>query len=130
MNIRALTIHQPYAGLIMSGVKDVENRSWFVDPLPDRLIIHASRKRVRPPDDVERVDMDDVYSAMLGTVALERIMVRASSRWAVTGHWHWVLYDPRPFTRPIHTRGYQGLWTPSDPDVLAALEAESVRFSE
>jgi predicted transcriptional regulator len=127
--IRALTIRQPWAGLIMSGVKDVENRTWFPDPPPDRLIVHAGLKRWRPTADAQRVDLDEEYGALLGTVSLERVIVRATSTWAVHGHWHWVLHDPRPFLEPIPAKGRQGLWTPSDEAVVAALQAEGVSLT-
>jgi len=42
---RALTVRQPWADLIMSGMKTVENRSWAAPstlPFPFRLWIHAA----------------------------------------------------------------------------------------
>lgn len=40
--MKTLSIRQPYATLICSGVKDVENRSWNTQ-LRGRVLIHASK---------------------------------------------------------------------------------------
>ena len=53
----AITLHQPWASLIVMKLKTVETRSW---PVPERLLgqviaIHAGKKVVRRPGDlVER----------------------------------------------------------------------------
>ena len=49
----AITLHQPWATLIASGMKNVETRSW---PAPKRLLgqtiaIHAGKRAVRRPGD-------------------------------------------------------------------------------
>ena len=49
----ALTVHQPWADLIVSGAKDVENRTWPVPstlPFPFRLWIHAGLTIDSNPD--------------------------------------------------------------------------------
>ncbi len=43
MRFRVLTIHQPYASLIMMGVKQYETRGW-TDPYRGELVIHAGTK--------------------------------------------------------------------------------------
>ena len=48
--MRAITIKQPWASLIVEGIKDIENRTW---PCPKkyigkRVLIHASQKPLRP----------------------------------------------------------------------------------
>jgi hypothetical protein len=40
--MKALSIRQPWAELIMRGIKDVENRSWCTEHR-DTLAIHAAR---------------------------------------------------------------------------------------
>jgi hypothetical protein len=44
----ALTIRQPYAWLIVSGYKDIENRSWkpAAARIGQRFWIHASQRRL------------------------------------------------------------------------------------
>jgi hypothetical protein len=114
-DLRALTIKQPYAALVVDGVKDIENRSWrtrYRGP----LAIHAGRKVDRDalsryaylldaPDDLPR-------GVLLGTVELVDCVRDSTSEWADPGAWHWILRDPRPFPEPIPCRGAQGLWRP------------------
>ena len=51
--VYAITLHQPWASLIASGIKKVETRPW---PAPARLVgqriaIHAGRRLIRRPGD-------------------------------------------------------------------------------
>lgn len=41
--MNAISIQQPWAELIVSGVKDVENRSWYTS-FRGRILIHAGKK--------------------------------------------------------------------------------------
>ena len=50
--MRALTLHQPWAQLMVWGLKNIETRSW---PAPkgligQRIAIHAGKRRPRPTD--------------------------------------------------------------------------------
>ena len=53
--MKALTVRQPWASLIVAGVKDVENRTWPIPStapaVPFRLAIHAA-KRVDHHDNI------------------------------------------------------------------------------
>ena len=42
--MKALSIQQPWASLIAAGIKDVENRTWQPKEIPNRILIHASKK--------------------------------------------------------------------------------------
>jgi hypothetical protein len=44
----ALTTRQPYAGLIVNGYKDIENRSWkpAAARIGQRFWVHASQRRL------------------------------------------------------------------------------------
>jgi hypothetical protein len=44
--MKALSVRQPWAGLIVAGVKDVENRCWRTSHRGP-LLIHASQERAR-----------------------------------------------------------------------------------
>ncbi|MFC8124420.1 ASCH domain-containing protein [Streptomyces sp. NPDC057302] len=116
----ALTIRQPYAGLVMAGIKDVENRSWqcaYRGP----LAIHAGLQRATFPEDVSvarftrfngvRERLDEVYGAMLGWVTLVDIVTGHDSRWAIEDMYHWVLAEPVLLDDARPMRGRQGLWT-------------------
>lgn len=41
--MRALSIRQPWAWLIVNGYKDVENRDWKRDHIRGEILIHASK---------------------------------------------------------------------------------------
>ncbi len=44
--MKVLSVQQPWASLICSGIKDVENRSWKTAKAPGRILIHAGSKAV------------------------------------------------------------------------------------
>jgi hypothetical protein len=117
--MKALTVRQPWAGLIALGLKDVENRRWAPGDahIGNRLAIHAGRF-----DDPERwehvpADVDPAHDLCQGnglviaTVRLADVVTDSSSRWAAAGHFHWVLEDPKVLRRPRFLRGHPGLWT-------------------
>ena len=47
-SMKALSIKQPWASLIMSGLKDVENRSWKINGTPCRILIHSGGSIDKP----------------------------------------------------------------------------------
>ncbi|MEO6522225.1 MAG: ASCH domain-containing protein [Mucilaginibacter sp.] len=49
--MKALTIKQPWAGLIVSGAKDIENRTWKTN-FRGRIYVHASAKIISGHRDV------------------------------------------------------------------------------
>lgn len=40
--MKALSVKQPWASVICTGLKDVENRTWKPAQIPGRFLIHAS----------------------------------------------------------------------------------------
>ncbi len=53
--MRALSVRQPWAGLIVAGLKDIENRSWRTE-YRGQLLVHASLGRSgRTLSDIERM---------------------------------------------------------------------------
>jgi ASCH domain len=101
----AVSVQQPWAELLLDGIKDVENRSW---PTGYRgpLIIHAGQR-------VDRAALDELPAALLaalptplptgllGRVDLLDCVQGHPSRWAVPGQWHWVVANPVRFPQPI-----------------------------
>jgi hypothetical protein len=104
--MRALTIKQPWASLIMAGIKDVESRTW-VTAYRGPLVIHAGAS-YDPKGATYGRELPQ--SALLGIVDLVAIEANHPSQWAYRGHQHWVLADPRPFAAPIPCKGSLGLW--------------------
>jgi activating signal cointegrator 1 len=131
--LKALTICQPYAELIMRGQKRVENRTW---PTSYRgpLLIHAGKsKSWLSLDDVTLRDTaydipfhEMEFGAIIGVATLD-LCVHISLTNAVKGyewlraHEHtngpfcWVLSNVKRFDKPIPFRGRQQLFdVPND----------------
>lgn len=129
--MKALTICQPFAELIMRGQKLVENRTWST-PYRGPLAIHAGKNR-------DWLELDDTgafdefynipiaemaFGAIVGTaelVACLPILAIRSLRYEqrypwlndhdhTEGPWCWVLENVKRFAEPIPARGAQGIW--------------------
>jgi hypothetical protein len=120
--MKALSIKQPWAHLIIIGAKDVENRSRPTS-FRGRFAVHVSLKRADYDDvDIEVIPRDlrePVKRAwernasagrVIGTVELIDCIRYSDSIWAVDDYWHWVLRDPRPYSRTRPAKGQLGLW--------------------
>lgn len=121
--MKALTIWQPWASLIMGNVplsqaakgqgfilpKNVENRGWncrYRGP----LLIHAGK----------RIDKDWIWlvvpglqlptGMLLGTVEVVGCVRDSDSRWGAEGQYHIRLSNPKALARPIPYKGAQGLF--------------------
>jgi len=135
--MKALTLTQPWATLVILGVKGWETRSWRpvgVQP-GDRIAIHAAKGWTREDIDFAfelasrnilplarhaEPDTDLPRGAVLGTVQFTgyRPTERMDGISAIErelgdyspGRWAWGLVLPREFARPIPARGMLGLW--------------------
>ncbi len=137
---RCLSVRQPWASLIVLGIKKVENRSWTTD-YRGRLLIHASaRLEVRNWSDVvdvagpplgidEELDLTDEgltlpalsalpLSAIIGSVELfdcvdvDDVPEEFDDAGFAGGPVCWLLRDPRPLAKPFACKGALRLWTP------------------
>lgn len=123
--MKALSIIQPWASLIVLGYKPVENRTWPTR-YRGRLLIHASKRGDDPsaellcqqllielPRDLPRgmilgaVDLVDCVELSPAT-PIEQLDL---GPWAF-GPWCWLLENVMRFETPIACRGSLGLWTP------------------
>lgn len=136
--MKAITIKQPWASLIVHGIKDIENRTW---PCPDkyigqRVLIHASLKPDREPymifNDVQAdainnyiMDVCGYYKqtgAIIGSVEIVGCSINHPSIWAKKtdtdnkGYYenpiyNWVLANPILFKKPIeNVKGKLSFW--------------------
>jgi hypothetical protein len=123
--MKALTIHQPWAGLIMAGIKTIENRGWRPSIAPGtRFAVHAGRdcdvedwvveemeRRLTPATAV----MCGENGVILGTVLFMGIVLRAEElpperrKWFV-GPVGWLLQEPHEWNLPPKIKGKLGLW--------------------
>jgi hypothetical protein len=129
--MKCLTIKQPWASWILNNSqvpiaaplpKDIENRTWSTK-YRGPLLIHAgkARDRARKFLQVPGLGDTDVLGAILGVVDLVDVVEGHGSVWAIGGHYHWVLANPRAFGEPIPYKGRLGLYEVSDPRVDAAI---------
>lgn len=110
----ALTVFQPYAWLIVAGLKPIENRTWSTT-YRGPLIIHAGvRMHAHGIDEIEKryrvkIDRDALQmGGVIGEVHLVDVVTKHPSAW-FTGPFGFVLERPRalPFRA---LRGGQGLF--------------------
>ena len=116
--MKALSVTQPWASVICSGMKDVENRLWQAAEAPGRILIHATKAKVpgnweNCPDDMvsavknsrlmgwipEYKDMP--YGSIIGYVDCYKIVKDSDSFWAQPDSFHWCLRDAYLFDKPI-----------------------------
>jgi hypothetical protein len=119
---KVLSIRQPWATLIVAGIKPVENRSW-----PTRyrgpLYIHASsRFDDEPIASIEQRLRISIANGLptggiIGIVDLVDCVETHPSRFYARGHWAFVLANPRRVK--FHAmRGQLGLFSPPQELVL------------
>lgn len=129
--MKCLSVKQPWASLIIKGLKDVENRSWQVTDLPVKVLIHTGVSIDRNAVDFLENDLSDQgfkaingilmgnvpefqdmpRSAILGYVTIDKCAQNYPSDWAFPGQYHWVLKDAYEFDTPITgVKGQLGLY--------------------
>jgi hypothetical protein len=91
------TVKEPWASLIASGAKRVENRSWRTRHRGP-LAIHAAKTRTQPGEIIAVVELIDC-------VAIDEV---AGEPYA-EGPWCWILRDGRR-VKPVPYRGRQKLF--------------------
>lgn len=115
--MKALTIRQPYAGLILASIKTEEIRNWKTDFLGP-LAIHSAKKEER--GDEESVLGFKSLSAsrcpawiadkgvILGVVEVVGYVYVGQKQWA------WQLANPRLLIEPVPYKGALGFFTVPD----------------
>lgn len=125
--MKTISVRQPWAYLICSGFKDVENRSRRI-LYRGKILIHAPIRFDNREDNCltlkqaeyvitesgwgERFfDKDFVFSAIIGSIEIVDCINDSESIWAEPGQWHWILKNPVLFDKPIlNVKGKLGLW--------------------
>ena len=116
ISMKTLSVRQPWAWLIVAGLKDIENRTWTTT-YRGALLIHAA-VTLDAMTEIERrfqvaIDHDALqFGGIIGRVELLDIVSSSHSRW-FTGPYGWVLSQPQhlPFR---HVRGQLGLFEVPD----------------
>ncbi len=127
--VKAITILQPWAWLIIHGSKRVENRSWRPGLKPGtRFLIHAGQSREWMPAVLDesvardfpelRRAHDYVFGSLLGSVEFADCVPAGHAKVAnepgATGPLCWILRNPEQLDRPVKFRGIPGLFDVPD----------------
>ena len=131
--MKVLSLLQPWASLVVMGVKKIETRSWSTN-YRGPLLIHASQSKKGGFITSEEVFKKYIssfislpFGAIIGRVTLEKILPadhfglddHAMNRLTLEekafgdyseGRYGWVLTDAEAFDEPIITRGHLNLW--------------------
>ncbi|MCW0484088.1 ASCH domain-containing protein [Gaoshiqia sediminis] len=129
--MKTITIKQPWAHLICSGFKDIENRTWRTN-FRGRVLIHAgandnykrSMNLLFSPEQWEYMRakggknlLNYMFagnwnrSAIIGSVEIVDCVQNHPSIWAEKGVWNWVLANPVLFSKPIEkVKGKLSFW--------------------
>lgn len=142
--MKAITVKQPWAYLICSGLKDIENRTWPTK-FRGRVLIHASgshgrRFKINLTDEQMKAAYESIseqainkkfgFGAIIGSVEIVDCVINHPSIWAEKGTktvpfkkqviYNWVLANPVLFPEPIQVKGKQSFW--DYPNILAEPE--------
>ena len=101
--MKALSVRQPWAFLIVNGLKDIENRTWHTN-FRGRVLIHAG-KTLDPTDTIAReceemgiiLPSDDelALGGIVGIATVVDCVERSASPW-YNGPFGFVLADSKP----------------------------------
>jgi len=130
--VTCLSVRQPWADLLVRGIKDVENRTWDTK-YRGRLFIHASTRfdaegftllaeymeeftGVRAVDAL-RSKSEYTLGAIIGSVLLRDVIPWKESMLDDLSVWHsedmigWYVEQPEILSNPVPVRGRMGLFT-------------------
>jgi hypothetical protein len=127
--LRALTIRQPWAGLIATNQKTIENRTWA----PPKNLAPGSLLAIHAAAVIDKTTNRQVYGVpacclpLGAVVAVTRLLgahqespdrcTQACRTWGWADHWHWQFGDTVAVAQPLPTKGRLGVWTlPADLD--------------
>jgi hypothetical protein len=119
IEMKALSVKQPWAWAIVAGYKDVENRSRRTD-FRGRLLIHAAAQldssgfqflwemglHKALPAELPR-------GGLVGMIEVVDCTKHYDSKWAFPGYWHWVLGHAREFKSVLACPGHLGMFYPA-----------------
>ena len=122
--MKALSIRQPWAWLIVHGYKDIENRTWPLPrhfSLPQRIYVHTGRSWDANAMDFIRPLVKPAISALIcypqnlprgaiiGEVDILDCVSRSKSQWFF-GPYGFLLANPVAYEKPIPMKGHLGFF--------------------
>jgi hypothetical protein len=121
MKVRCLSVRQPYAALLVAGLKTIETRSWHTQ-YRGPILIHASARSAHLPEDFKAILKDvstkllDARGAIIGRVTLTdcRPLLVGDRAKALCefadGHFAWIVEQPVAFEELLPLKGRLGLF--------------------
>ena len=115
--MRALSIRQPWAWLVVNGYKDIENRTWSTT-FRGRIYVHAGQRMVADdyPDQREYTTQAGIVipaqlarGAIIGEVTITGCLSFSDSPW-FCGPYGFTLEDPVAYDTPVPFRGQLGFF--------------------
>lgn len=119
--MKALSILQPFAWLIVHGHKDVENRTWYT-PMRGRILVHAGKRYprgehdyyvewLREEFDLELPRYEEIpRGALVGAVDIVDCRRNVASPWKDPESWGFVLANAAAVSEPTPWRGQLGFF--------------------
>ena len=113
--MKALSVREPWATLIVRYGKNVENRTWQMRHRGP-LVICASKVVDGPALDFYTKRWPGLPSEVMPGLAVGCVLVigcdevDVGSPWEMPGQWHIRLANPQPFVRPFPITGRLGLF--------------------
>lgn len=137
--MKVITVKQPWASLIVEGIKDVENRTWKTN-LRGRVLIHAGIYKTsglianylnseqymafRKNVGYSGLDFVEPIGAIIGSVEIMDCVINHPSIWAdktsigkcypMPVIYNWILANPIKFDKPIPAKGKLSFWEFAD----------------
>ena len=115
--MRALSIRQPWAWLVVNGYKDIENRTW-TSPFRGRIYVHAGRRMIADDYPAQRdyilrsgivIPESLALGAIVGEVTITGCVDLSDSPWFCGPH-GFTLAEPLVYETPIPCRGQLGFF--------------------
>ena len=136
--MRAITIQQPGAELILQGRKTIELRTWAISHR-GRIAIHAGKRVKREAGAAHGLDADSLpRGALVGTVEIMDVTEFDQASWQALRDHHlspgdfpgdvvgWQLANPQRLPQPIPWRGRMGIFYVDD-EVLSGISPATGR---
>lgn len=135
--MKAITVKQPWASLIVEGIKDIENRTWPTK-FRGRVLVHAGASPVKfnALGDILTQQQFDILKgnvnpfignylgAIIGSVEIVDCVINHPSIWAdktsigkcypMPVIYNWILANPIKFNKPIPAKGKLSFWDFAD----------------
>lgn len=106
--MKAITIKEPWASLILSGKKTIEVRSWKTDRIEGEPVVLTASKN--PPSPIAGKAFAAAVFSIRPMTEADRDAACLPPEWDTTGQWAWEIKELMPIDEPFPVRGWPGLF--------------------